>query len=322
MLKKPSSGILGERPAFLFPGQGSQGVGMGKDLYENSPAARKVFNDVDDALGEPLTELMFMGPKEELSRTWNCQPAIMTVSLAALAAAVETDSKAVDHPFLMAGHSLGEYSALVAAGVMDLGNAATLVRERGRLMEEACQKLPGSMAAILGMEREAVEEVCKEVGTQIANINSPGQIVISGEQSSITQAIALAKEKGARRAILLQVSGAFHSYLMGPALDGMMKALNAVDFHHPEIPVIANCTAKPLRADREVKEELAEQLCGCVRWEDCIRYMADEGVTSFIEFGPGNVLTGLAKKISEGTPAIAVNDMASVQNLVGHTTTD
>mgnify|MGYP001410586284 CR=1 FL=1 len=307
------------RPAFLFPGQGSQVVGMGKDLYESSSAAREVFDAVDQALGESLTNLMFDGPQKELNRTWNCQPAIMTVSLACLAVAAEASVDAVSHPFLMAGHSLGEYSALVASGVMDMEHAVALVRERGRLMEEACEKRRGAMAAILGLNQDVVEEVCREVGTQVANINSPGQIVISGEQDKVAQAMELAKERGARRAVALQVGGAFHSYLMGPALDGMLKALNAVEFRHPATPVVANCTAKPLNADREVKEELAEQLCGCVRWEECIKYMVDAGATCFIEFGPGKVLTGLAKQIARETPSMAVNDLPSVYSLVGQT---
>ena len=303
------------RPAFLFPGQGSQVVGMGKDLYENSSAAREVFDEVDKALGEPLTKLMFEGPVEALNQTYNCQPAIMTVSLACLAAVAETGKGAVPQPFLLAGHSLGEYTALVASGVIAIPSAVALVRERGRLMEEACEQREGAMAAILGLDADTLEEVCHKTGTQIANINSPRQIVISGEQSKVAQAMKLAKEGGARRAVALRVSGAFHSYLMGPALDGMLKALNSVELGHPATPVIANCTAKPLSASWEVKEELMEQLCGCVRWQECIEYMVNEGATCFIEFGPGKVLSSLVKQINPDTPVAAVSDLASVQSL-------
>lgn len=303
------------RPAYLFPGQGSQVVGMGKDLYENSKAAREVFDEVDQALGQPLTKLMFQGPEPELNQTYNCQPAIMTMSLACLAAVAETSNGAVPEPLFLAGHSLGEYTALVASGVMDIPSAVTLVRERGRLMEKACEQRDGAMAAILGLEVDTLEEVCHQTGTQIANINSPGQIVISGEQAQVAQTMQLAKEHGARRAVALRVTGAFHSYLMGSALHGMLKALNSVELGHPGTPVIANCTAKPLSASWEVKEELAEQLCGCVRWQECIEYMIAEGATSFIEFGPGKVLSGLVKQIKPDASVAAVNDLASIQVL-------
>ena len=303
------------RAAYLFPGQGSQVVGMGKDLYENSKAARAVFDEVDQALGEPLTKLMFLGPEPELNHTYNCQPAIMTMSLACLAAVAEVKNEAVPEPFLLAGHSLGEYTALVASGVLDIPSAVTLVRERGRLMEEACEQRNGTMAAILGLETDTLEEVCHQTGTQIANINSPGQIVISGEQALVAEAMKLAKEHGARRAIALRVTGAFHSYLMGSALDGMLRALNSVELGHPGTPVIANCTAKPLGASWEVKEELAEQLCGCVRWQECIEYMIAEGATCFIEFGPGKVLSGLVKQIKPDALVATVNDLASAQVL-------
>ena len=306
---------LGARPAFLFPGQGSQAVGMGKDLYESSPAARKLFDQVDQALGEPLTKYMFEGPEEELNRTWNCQPAIMAMSLACLAAAGEADNETVANPYLMAGHSLGEYTALVVSGVVDVSHAVKLVRERGRLMEEACEQYPGSMAAILGLDQAVVEEVCRQTGVQVANVNSPGQVVISGEREKLDEAVKLAKEEGARKVIPLPVSGAFHSYLMGPALGGMLKALDDVEFQHPSIPVIGNCRARPLNANREVKEELAEQMCGCVQWQECISYMLKEGTTSFIEFGPGKVLSGLVKQITTEAPVLTVNDLASAQGL-------
>lgn len=303
------------RTAFLFPGQGSQTVGMGKDLYENSPAAKKLFDEVDATLGEPLTKYMFEGPEEELNRTWNCQPAIMVMSLACLASAREASGGSIPEPYLMAGHSLGEYTALVESGVMPLSNALNLVRERGRLMEEACNLLPGSMAAILGLDQEEVKKICNETGVQMANINSPTQIVISGEEKKIDNAVNLAKEHGARKVIPLPVSGAFHSYLMGPALSGMLKALGNVEFQNPSVPVIGNCTAQPLNADREVKEELAEQLCGCVQWHECISYMLSNNINNFIEFGPGKILSGLVRQISKEPFVMAVNDFSSAQSV-------
>ena len=313
-----TNGSKSSPTAFLFPGQGSQEVGMGQDLCEKSPAARRIFDEADQALGISLTQLMFQGPAKELERTVNSQPAILTASLAALATANEQMGSAVTSKVsFMAGHSLGEYTALAAAGVLDAGDVVWLVRERGRLMQEACDQCAGAMAAILGLEEAVVEEVCRETGTQIANINTPGQIVISGERASIATAMELASAHGAKRTVLLQVSGAFHSYLMGPALDGMVKALDAVQFHNPVTPVIANCTGKPLNASWEVKEELAQQLCGCVRWHDSISYMVNAGVTNFIEFGPGHVLSGMVKRIvGNGKFQVTnVNDVTSAQNL-------
>ncbi|MBI4201256.1 MAG: ACP S-malonyltransferase [Chloroflexi bacterium] len=289
---------------------------MGQDLYEKSRAARKVFKEADKALGVGLTELMFQGPAKTLEQTINSQPAILTVSLACLAAAKEKAGDAMEaNVKFMAGHSLGEYSALAAAGVIDVSEAVWLVRERGRLMQEACDKSPGTMAAILGLDEEALEEVCKETGTQIANINSPGQIVISGEQAGVEKALELALARGAKRALPLKVSGAFHSYLMGPALDGMIKTLDQVQFRNPVVPVVANCTGKPMTASWEVKEELLQQLCGCVRWQDVVSYMATTGVTSFVEFGPGRVLSGLVKRTVSNVQVAYVNDAKSAQNL-------
>ena len=310
--KKQNNGFLDSRSAFLFPGQGSQEVSMGQDLYEHSPAARRIFDEADQALGSSLTQIMFEGPAEELQRTINSQPAIFTVSLACLATASEQVGKAItSNVQFMAGHSLGEYTALVAAGVLDQDEAICLVRERGRLMQEACDQRPGAMAAILGMEEATVEEICKETGSQIANINSPGQIVISGEQARITKAMELASAQGAKRTVPLPVSGAFHSHLMGPALEGIAKALDAVHLRNPGTPIIANCTGKPLTSSSDVKEELAQQLCGCVRWQDSMSYMIDMGVTSFIEFGPGRVLSGLMKRISDNVQATSVSDVKS-----------
>ncbi len=314
--KKGTNGFVGSPSAFLFPGQGSQEVGMGLDLYKKSEAAHRIFDEADQALGTTLTQVMFQGPNDELERTINSQPAILITSLACLAAVQEQVGGDIkSHVSFMAGHSLGEYTALAAAGVLDVAEAVWLVRERGRLMQEACDQQAGGMAAILGMEEAAVEEVCRETGTQIANINSPGQVVISGEQASVSRAMELALQQGAKRAIPLHVNGAFHSYLMGSALDGMVKALDAVHFRNPATPVIANCTGKPLNASWEVKEELVQQLCGCVRWQDTISYIVDAGVNTFIEFGPGQVLGGMVKRICGSAHVTGVSDVASARNL-------
>ncbi len=315
--KNRANGFFRGPAAFLFPGQGAQEVGMGKDLYQASPAARRVIDEADKALGFPLSALMFDGPAQELERTINTQPAILTVSLACLAAASEQAGKSLEaDASFMAGHSLGEYTALAASGVLEIGETVWLVKERGRLMQAACDQRPGAMAAILGMELAPLEEVCKETNTQVANINTPGQIVISGSEEDIAKAIKLAVSQGAKRALPLKVSGAFHSYLMGPAMEGMLKALDKVTFHSAAVPIIANCSSKPISSAWEIKEELAQQLCGCVRWQDSVSFMVNAGVSSFVEFGPGKVLSGMVKRIATGVDIAAVSDLASAKSLL------
>lgn len=296
--------------ACIFPGQGSQAVGMGSSLYEASRQAREVFEESDTALQFRLSRLCFEGPEEELRDTINAQPAILTTSIACLRAASEFGASL--KPVLVAGHSLGEYTALVASNVISFADAVLLVRERGRLMQEAGKAKPGGMAAIIGLDEESLEEVCRETGSQIANFNCSGQIVISGTRESLARSMDLAKARGARRVIPLQVSGAFHSALMQPTVEGMAKAISQVDFKHPSVPVIANSTAQPLTSADEVKEELLQQLCNCVQWQPSVEYMVGAGVSTFIEIGPGQVLTGLVKKISTEVQVFNISDPDSI----------
>jgi len=287
---------MGEKVAYVFPGQGSQWVGMGRDLYSSSPQAREVFEEADSTLGFLLSRLCFEGPEETLRQTINAQPAMLAVSIAYLRASPELQDRT---PTFVAGHSLGEYTALVAAQVLDFADALYLARERGRLMQEAGEKAVGGMVAIIGLDEALVSDVCQPTGTQIANVNCPGQIVVSGSTQALDQAVELAKAKGAQRTIPLQVSGAFHSPLMQPAAEGMSQAVSRATFHDPIVPIIANTTAQPITSAEAVKVELLNQLCHCVRWQRSIEYMIEEGVSTFVEIGPGQVLTGLIKRIDK-----------------------
>ncbi|UCG82464.1 MAG: ACP S-malonyltransferase [Dehalococcoidia bacterium] len=296
--------------ACIFPGQGSQAVGMGYSLYESSRQAKEVFKEADEALQFHISQLCFEGPEEVLRDTINAQPAILTTSIACLRAASEFGAPL--KPVVVAGHSLGEYTALVAADVISFTDAVILVRERGRLMHEAGKAKPGGMAAIIGLDEVTLEEVCRETGSQIANFNCSGQIVISGTRESLARSMDLAKARGARRVIPLQVSGAFHSVLMQPTVEGMTQAISQVDFKHPSVPVIANSTAQPLTSADEVKDELIRQLCNCVQWQPSVEYMLGAGVSTFIEIGPGQVLTGLIRKISNEVQVFNMSDPDSI----------
>lgn len=299
--------------AFVFPGQGSQMVGMGLDLYQASPEARQVFEEADEALGFPLSKLCFEGPEEELRQTLHTQPAVMTASIACLRAAFANGNSI--QPEFVAGHSLGEYTALVAAGVLSFRDGIRLVRERARLMQEAGEKRPGGMAAVIGLDLVSLEEICQETGAQIANINSPEQTVISGTNQSLAWAMDLAKARGAKRVIRLSVSGPFHSRLMAPAAKGLARAVSSFEFRNPVVPVVANTTARPKCTAGEIVEGILEQVCGCVRWQPSVEYMIERGVSTFVEIGPGQVLTGLIKRIDRDAKLININSLESIKTL-------
>lgn len=322
--------------AFLFPGQGSQAVGMGADIFAASPAARHVFGAIDEALGFPLSTLCFEGPEETLRETINAQPAIVTVSLALLAALQEALSS--QHtpswssplaPAYTAGHSVGEYTALVASGALELKDAVGLVRERGRLMHHEGTVCPGGMAAIIGMDEQTLQEVCQEATAQsttnrppdahpgqgqvtIANFNAPGQIVISGEQQALALAMEMAKARGAKRVIPLAVSAAFHSPAMQPAASGLAQALAASTVGDAAIPVIGNIHATPLTKAQEIRAELAQQIAASVQWTRTIEYLVGAGITTFLEIGPGQALTGMVKRIAKGATALNVSNLADL----------
>lgn len=301
--------------AYVFPGQGSQSVGMGLDLYVHYASAKEVYDQVDDILGFSLSRLCFEGPEADLLQTINVQAAVLTTSIACLKAAEEVTKHMLPYPTYVLGHSLGEYTALVVAGVLGLSDAVKLVRERGRLMHEAGRRKKGGMLAILGLDLEAVENVCLSVGTSVSNVNCPGQIVISGSQENLEKARRLAQVKGARRVIPLKVSGAFHSPLMEPALEGLKSAVSGLSFNKPLMPVIANVTAQPLTAVETIKEELISQIVHCVKWQQSVEATIARGVTTFFEIGPGDVLAGLIKRISPGARTINVNSAESITAL-------
>ncbi|MBM3119985.1 MAG: ACP S-malonyltransferase [Chloroflexi bacterium] len=296
------------KAAYVFPGQGSQTVGMGLDIYEKYPSAKYVFDEVDRTLGFPLSRLCFEGPEDELIQTINVQPAVLTVSIAYLKAAEEASGNSLPFPDVVAGHSLGEYTALVIAGVLSLSDAVRLVRERGRLMTEAGRVRPGGMAAVLGLDEKTVTDICLSAGTEISNINCPGQIVVSGAEEKLIDFKRLAEAKGARRIIPLKVSGAFHSHLMQPASDGLKNAISEFTFCEPLVPVVANVTAQMLIDAQAIKEELIDQITHCVQWQRSIENMVASGVTTFFEIGHGQVLAGLIKRINPAVQVLNIGD--------------
>ncbi|MDR6227267.1 ACP S-malonyltransferase [Desmospora profundinema] len=303
------------KTAFLFPGQGSQAVGMGVEAFEADALARDRFEQADDVLGFSLSKLAFEGPEDELRLTANAQPAILTTS-ASLLALVEREWGG--KPDFVAGHSLGEYTALVAAGVLRFEDAVAAVRQRGLLMEEAVPAGQGGMAAVIGLEREAVDTICEEIREQgqvvePANYNCPGQLVISGEKKAVEQASQAAAEAGARRVIALPVSGPFHSRLMKPAADKMEEVLSALPLEQAYIPVVTNVSARPETDVDAIRRKLVQQIYSPVLWEDSVRWMLEQGVDTFVEIGPGNVLTGLVRKVDRRVNALSIQNMESLR---------
>lgn len=330
-----------QRIAFVFPGQGSQSVGMGADIYQASPAARSVFETADAALGFALSSLCFEGPESALRETVNTQPAIVGTSLALLAALHEaagadaTDARELRgplSPLFVAGHSVGEYAAVAASGALGVADALRLVRERGRLMHQEGLRCPSGMAAVLGMDSATLADVCAEATEQtraalsaaeasahpgagrvvVANDNAPGQILISGAMHALERAMDLARERGAKRVVPLAVSGAFHSPVMAPAAEALADAVAAAPVVAPRVPIIANITAEPVTTEADLRSELAHQIVSPVQWTRSIEYLASNGVETFVEIGAGQVLSGLIKRIAKGAASLSVGSAAEV----------
>lgn len=304
------------KTAFIFPGQGSQYPGMGRELAERYPSARRVFEEADHALGFALSKLCFEGPAQELQLTANTQPAILTVSVAA----AEVLREQGVHADFVAGHSLGEYSALVAAGSLRLADAVRLVRQRGQFMQEAVPAGQGAMAALLGIDPTATAEVCREAAqgevVSPANLNSPGQLVIAGHKAAVERAAELAKQRGAKRAIMLNVSAPFHCALLKPAQDRLAVELDRVEIRNPQVPLVNNVDARVVRTAADVLDGLKRQVTAPVRWEESVRLLRNEDVTLFIELGPGKALSGLARQIDRQAECLHVEDVASLLEML------
>lgn len=300
--------------AFVFPGQGSQYIGMGREFYDNYEEARAVFAEADQALGFSITEMCFAGPAEELNQTINTQPAILTVSVACLAVLTKAGGPV---PSAVAGHSLGEYSALVAAGSLSFADAVRLVRKRGQYMQEAVPVGAGGMAAVMGLSGEAVQEVCRKASVsgvvEAVNLNCPGQVVVAGDNNGLSAAASLAKEAGAKRFVPLTVSAPFHSSLMRPAGAKLAVDLENISVSDPEVPVVANVTADFVCSGPEVKDLLIRQVYSPVRWEESVHRLVAAGVTVVVEIGPGKVLSGLVKKINRELRIVNIEDAVSLE---------
>ena len=301
--------------SLIFPGQGSQTVGMGKELHAKFDIVKKIFNEADNILDFSISNLILEGPKEQLDLTENTQPAIFLVGYSIFQLLKKEFNLDLNKASFFAGHSLGEYTALSAAGVLDVGDTIKLVLKRGELMQQACEENPGTMAAIIGLDESSLTEIVFQTGAYISNINMPDQIVISGENMSIARAIDLAKARGAKRAIPLKVGGAFHSGLMEPAKIGLIETIADLDFHDPNVPIIANCSAEPLIDGENIKQELISQISSCVQWSKTMDYMIGEGLTNFIEIGPGRALSGMMKRFGPDIKTVSINDPNSIQAL-------
>jgi len=304
------------KTGYLFAGQGAQYAGMGKDLYDNFPESKKVFDQADEILGFSVSELCFEGPEEELKQTRNCQPAIVTMSVAAWEAFKAVTGHKIEAGSFAAGLSLGEYTALVVSGALRFEDAVSLVKLRGEFMEEDAVKNPGKMLSIIGLNLEAVRKICLETDTQIANINCPGQIVISGGFSEIQNAAGAAQTAGARRAIMLEVSGAFHSSFMKGASRKLAEVLSKITIYEPTIPCISNVTALPMTSSAEIKDNLVKQVSSSVLWEDSMRFILSQGISTFYEFGPGRVLKGLMRRIDEAAVVTNIEKKDDIINLM------
>lgn len=306
--------------AFVFPGQGAQSIGMGRELAEAYPAAMDVFREVDEALGENLSKLIWEGDADELTLTRNAQPALMATSMAAFRA-LEAEGFGIKDADYVAGHSLGEYSALCAAGAFSLADTARLLRLRGQAMQDAVPVGIGAMAAILGLDFATVDEIAREAAgdevCQAANDNDPAQVVISGHKDAVERAAALAKERGAKRALMLPVSAPFHSVLMQPAAAAMSDALAAVEIHAPAVPVIANVRAEPVSEPGAIRILLVEQVTGSVRWRESVEFLSGQGVTEFWEIGAGKALSGMIKRISKDAVTRSIGTPADIAALKG-----
>ncbi len=307
--------------AFTFPGQGSQAVGMGQALAEASATAREVFEEVDDALGQNLTKLMAEGPEDELTLTENAQPALMAVSMAVMRV-LEKDGgiSLADKASFVAGHSLGEYSALAAAGSLTLADTARVLKRRGQAMQRAVPVGEGAMAAVLGLDLDVAREVAEEASQgdvcTAANDNAPGQVVLSGARAAIERAVDIAKEKGAKRSMLLPVSAPFHCALMAPAADEMAEALGAIDINAPVVPLVANVTAEAVSDPDTIRDLLVQQVTGAVRWQESVGYMAENGVTEIVELGAGKVLTGMAKRINRDLVGVSIQSPEDIEEFL------
>ncbi len=285
---------------------------MGKDLYDEFPAARELYDRADEILGIPLSRICFEGPEEELQQTQNTQPAIAVTSLALLRVATDLNPDLLERPAFVAGHSLGEYPALVAAGALAFDDAVRLLRTRGELMAAAGEARPGTMAAVIGLDQSECEDVCRESGAEICTINAPGQIVIGGARDSVVRALDYAQARGAKKVIPLSVSGAFHSSLMRSAAEGMVNPVATTGFGELQVPVVANCTATAIDDITLVRNELVDQVHRPVQWARTVEFLGDQGVETFIEFGPGRVLSGIIKRMLRRSTCITVNSAESV----------